>query len=271
MNCHGPVKNQWRCDIFPFVRVCLLVLWLSTWSPLLAACGRVRGKKRWFPTGGCFPVAAEMCCASRGPEWRFSLDCWPPPQIFAERGGGFVPFASSQGHNLQHMAGSQRYQGLWLDWKRNCLNASVFIIAAVKYVKPQESKSKNGDTGSCPSLGTGHANVQGKVQEQSKHIWNLPAPHTVPPTSRHLQLRALPLQAVTGLPRKDKAEVVSPADLVLWLAPHFCYVQRTQSCLSHPCRGSPGFGPSLFSTQKPSWLQKTSPEGFKVLSNYWIL
>lgn len=115
------------------------------------------------------------------------------------------------------------------------------------------------------------ANVQGRVQEQSKHIWNLPAPHTVPPTSRHLQLRALPLQAVTGLPRKDKAEVVSPTDLVLWLAPHFCSVQRTQSCLSHPCRGSPGFGPSLFSTQKPSWLQKTSPEGFKVLSNYWIL
>lgn len=73
-----------------------------------------------------------------------------------------------------------------------------------------------------------------------------------PPTSCHLQLRALPFQAVTGLPRKDKAEIVSPTDLVLWLAPRFCYVQRTQSCLSHLCRGSPGFGPSLFSTQKPS-------------------
>lgn len=105
MNCHGPVKNQWWCNIFPLVRVCLLVLWLSTWSPLLTAWGRVRGKKRWFPAGGCFPVAAEMCCASRGPEWRFSLDCWPTLQIFAERGGGFGPFASSRGHNLQHTAG----------------------------------------------------------------------------------------------------------------------------------------------------------------------
>lgn len=182
MNCHGPVKNQWRCDIFPFVRVCLLVLWLSTWSPLLAACGRVRGKKRWFPTGGCFPVAAEMRCAGRGPEWRFSLDCWPPPQIFAERGGGFVPFASSQGHNLQHMAGSQRYQGLWLDWKRNCLNASVFIIAAVKYVKPQESKSKNGDTGSCPSLGTGHSKCPGKSTGTEQAHMKPSCPSYCPPS-----------------------------------------------------------------------------------------
>ena len=88
------------------MRVCLLVLWLPTWGPLLTAWGRVRIKKWWFPTGGCFPVAAEMCCASRGPEWRrFSPHCWPTPQIFAEKGGGFVPFASSRGHHLQRMAG----------------------------------------------------------------------------------------------------------------------------------------------------------------------
>lgn len=66
--------------------------------------------------------------------------------------------------------------------------------------------------------------------------------------------------ASSGLPREDKAEIVSPTDVVLWLAPHLCYVQRTQSCLSHPCRGRPGIGSSLLSTQKPSWLQETSPD-----------
>lgn len=118
------------------------------------------------------------------------------------------------------------------------------------------------------------------------HLWHWPqqmpreeytnrastyCPHTVPSTSHHLQLRALPLQAVTVLPRKDKAEVVSTTHLVLWLTPHFFYIRSTRSCLSHPCKGRPGFGPSLFSTQKPPWLQETSPEGFKVLCNYWIL
>lgn len=74
--------------------------------------------------------------------------------------------------------------------------------------------------------------------------------------------------ASSGLPREDKAEIVSPTDVVLWLAAHLCYVWRTQSCLSHPCRGSPGIGSSLFSTQNPSWLKETSPEGFKALCNY---
>lgn len=40
------------------------------------------------------------------------------------------------------------------------------------------------------------------------------------------------------------------------------------SHLSHPGRGSPGIGSSPFSTQKPSRLQETSPEGLKGLCNY---
>lgn len=130
-----PNDNQWTCDIFSFGRS-LASGPLTFYLKSIAHClweGQGK-KKRWFPIGRCFPMAAEMCCANRGPQWRFSLDCWPALQIFTERSGGFVLLARSWGHNLQQMAGWSVTQIPGpLDWKRNCVNTPVFIISAVKY------------------------------------------------------------------------------------------------------------------------------------------
>lgn len=127
-------ENQWRCNNFSLVRVCVLVFWLGTWGPLLTACGRVRIKKLLFPTGWCFTVAAEMLCISRGPEWRFSPGCWPMLQIFAEEEVILALLQALEDTTYKIWLGgqSQRWQGLWLDWKRNCANTSDFIVLAAK-------------------------------------------------------------------------------------------------------------------------------------------
>lgn len=113
--------------------------------------------------------------------------------------------------------------------------------------------------------GTGHSKCPGKSMGTEQAPWNLPAPHTILPVSPHLQLRALPPQ---GCPEKTKQRLFHQLMWYFGWLHISVYVWRTQSCLSHPCRGSPGIGSSLFSTQKPSWLKETSPEGFKALCNY---
>lgn len=177
------------------------------------------------------------------------------------RGGGFAPFASSWGHNLQHVAGWSVTEMTWL--KEELPKHLRFHCSCCRIRRNHRRRGM---------VTLGHDRIWHRPQQMLREEFGNRgntrkpcAPSTLPPVSPHLQLRAI---ASSGLPRKDKAEIVPPTDVVLWPAPHLCSIQKTQS---HLGRGSPGNGCSLFPTQKPPWLQETSPEGFKALCNYWVL
>lgn len=134
--------------------------------------------------------------------------------------------------------------------------------------------------------GTSHNKCPGKSMGTEQAPGNLPARHTLPPVSHHLQLRAI---ASSGLPRKDKAEIASPTGVVLWPVPHLCYIRRTSHCVpkdpicrilagealglalvlsqhkSHPdCKRHPQKGLKVFAITKTQ--QKLSSKEYKIFT-----
>lgn len=242
----------WSFDLVPEAQV------------LLTACGRVRITNYHFQQDDALQwlqkstvVAedqredlaqnADQCCKS------------------LQRAGSFVPFASSWGHNLQHMAG----------W------SVTEVTGTLTWLKEELPKHLRFHCSCCKirrnyrRIGMDHDHIWHQPQQMPRDEYGNrgntrkpscpfhPPPSLSPPLAQG--------HCLLGLPRKDKAEIVSPTDVVLWPAPPLCSTPRTQPRLSHPGRGSPGNGSSPFPTQKPPWLQETSPEGFKALCNYWPL
>lgn len=139
--------------------------------------------------------------------------------ISAERGGGFVPFQSTRGHNLQHTA--------------ECPVTKIpGPSTRLKEELPEHLCS-------CCKIQRNHSRMSLRMVTLSHiHLWHWPQQMprqeyrnraSTYETFLPLILSLQPLQAATGLPGKDKAEVISPAPVALWLAPHFCYVQRAQA------------------------------------------
>lgn len=138
MNCHGLIKINADVTFFPLVRVCLLVLRLSTWSPLPTVCGRVRGKKGDFQWENGFQWLQKCAVLtedhSEASAWIVDQHCKSPPKEVVVL--YFWLAVEDITYNRWQGGQSHRYQGLWLDWKRNCINTSVFFIPAVKYTHP---------------------------------------------------------------------------------------------------------------------------------------
>lgn len=114
--------------------------------------------------------------------------------------------------------------------------------------------------------GTGHSKCPGKSMGTEETPGNLPVPSTLPPVSHHLQLRAI---ASSGLPRKDKAETVSP---LMWYFGqlHISVLSEGHGPVCHILAGDT-LGMALVFNTKATLIARdipTSPEGSEVLCNY---